>query len=166
MNGLWCSSSTLDDDREGTLMTHAQTHTPPKWEKAVRLEDALFPPLPVPHHFTAFQYSILFFSSAPPFIFHHYSSMKSNSSWCLVDQIKPSYLTICWAGVLDCPAPFQSCSPFVLSKFLSQTSLTLCVVSHSKTLNQLLALWWMAFGKFSVNRLNPWLVHQLCINNF
>lgn len=130
LNGLWCSSSTLDDDREGTLMTHTHTHLlneKKRWGlKMPSFLLSLLLPLIILLH--TFQCGRLFFSSTPHFPFHHCYSLKSNSSFCLGDQIKPSYLTICWAGVLDCPAPFKSCSPSVLSKLLRQTSRTLCVV--------------------------------------
>lgn len=75
--------------------THSQTHTPPKWEKVLRLEDALFmltKSLYSAHSSTASSSSL-----RHPTIFHrppHLSSLKSNSSSRLVAQIKPNCLTI------------------------------------------------------------------------
>lgn len=75
-------------------MTHTHTHTPPKWEKAPRLEDALYLclsiSLPVIISLCTVQHSLLL--SLPPLssiTTPQHSSLKCNSSLCLVVQIKP-----------------------------------------------------------------------------
>lgn len=108
---------------------HTRTHARPLNEKK-QWGLKMLPPCHCPSSFYSVHSSAADSSPLPlpPCTFHQYYSMQSNSSLCLGDQIKPGYLTICWAGVLDCPASFKSCSPSDPSKLLSQTSLTFCAV--------------------------------------